>query len=263
MYTALDREQLLNKIIEFMKNSSEFEGLLQIGSGALGFADIYSDIDLMAGCYDAECVKNADHQIQEFFANLDACHIEKRAWTPTALGVSVYFENGLSADISFMPTVEIPIKSPLNKIIFSKTNNFADVIHSSELHFTEYSQRQGVNDSIHYRFINELRYVEIALLRDQYIFADIALCNARQILLSIETVIERKKLHQFKAYNTLEKSFIDKLDDTYPKSRNYDDIQRAKEKLLTLYLKTIKKCDYLHLNENLLKLLGCFKEMRN
>ena len=56
MYKATDRERLLNKIIGFMWDSSEFEGLLQIGSGTIGFADIYSDIDLMAGCYDAECI---------------------------------------------------------------------------------------------------------------------------------------------------------------------------------------------------------------
>ena len=30
-----------------MRGGSAFEGLLQIGSGAVGVADIYSDIDLM------------------------------------------------------------------------------------------------------------------------------------------------------------------------------------------------------------------------
>ena len=62
MYKATDRERLLNRIISFMRDSSAFEGLLQIGSGTVGFADIYSDIDLMAGCYDADCVKDANHQ---------------------------------------------------------------------------------------------------------------------------------------------------------------------------------------------------------
>ena len=56
MYKATDGVRLLNRIIDFMRDSAAFEGLLQIGSGAVGFADIYSDIDLMAGCYDAECI---------------------------------------------------------------------------------------------------------------------------------------------------------------------------------------------------------------
>ena len=100
MYKATDRERLLNRIISFMQDSSAFEGLLQIGSGAVGFADIYSDIDLMAGCYDADCVKAADQQLQQFFTELGACRIEKRAWTSTALGISIYFADGLSSDIS-------------------------------------------------------------------------------------------------------------------------------------------------------------------
>lgn len=259
MYTALDREQLLNKIVEFMKSSSEFEGLLQIGSGAVGFADIYSDIDLMAGCYDAERIKNADHQIQEFFADLGVCHIEKRAWTPTALGVSVYFENGLSVDISFMPTDEIPIKSPQYKVLLSKTDKFADTILQSAERFGKQHEKYGIDNSIHYRFINELRYVEIALKRRQLIWADIALNNARQLLLAVETVAEEKKLHQFKAYNSLEKMFLDKLEETYPRSGEYQDIYKAKEILLSLYLVTVKKIDYLKFDEKLLCLLGCFE----
>ena len=84
MYKATDRELLRDRIICFMRDSSAFEGLVQIGSGAIGFADIYSDIDLMAGCYDADCVKDANLQLQQFFTDLGACHLEKCTWTSTA-----------------------------------------------------------------------------------------------------------------------------------------------------------------------------------
>lgn len=259
MYKATDRERLLNRIISFMRDSFAFEGLLQIGSGTVGFADIYSDIDLMASCYNADCVKSANQQLQQFFTVLGACHIEKRAWTSTALGFSVYFEDGLSADISFMPTPELPIRSPRHKVVFAKTDNFTDAVNAGAQRFAERSQRYGLNDSIHYRFINELRYVEIALLREQFIFADIALGNARQLLLSVETVVEGKKLHQFKAYNTLSPSFLNRLEGTYPQSRAYEDMHMAKEKLLALYLETVEGSEYLTFDDNLLKLLGCFE----
>ena len=259
MYKATDREWLLNRIIDFMRDSSAFEGLLQIGSGAAQFADIYSDIDLMAGCYDADCVKDANQQLQQFFAELGACHIEKRAWTSTALGLSVYFEDGLSADISFMPTPELPIRSPQHKIVFAKRSNFTDAVNACVQRFAERSQWYGLDDSIHYRFINELRYVEIALLRKQFIFADIALGNARQLLLSVETVAEGKKLHQFKAYNSLSQTFLNRLEETYPRSRTSEDMHTAKEKLLALYLETVNDCECLTFDDGLLKLLGCFE----
>ena len=259
MYKATDRERLLNRIIGFMRDRSAFEGLLQIGSSAAQFADIYSDIDLMAGCYDVDCVKDANQQLQQFFTELGACHIEKRAWTSTALGLSVYFVDGLSADISFMPTPELPIRSPQHKVVFAKTDNFTDAVSAGTQRFAEYSQRYGLDDSIHYRFINELRYVEIALLREQFIFADIALGNARLLLLAVETVAEGKKLHQFKAYNSLSQAFLNRLEETYPQSRSYEHMRTAKEKLLTLYLETVKNSEYLTFDDGLLKLLGCFE----
>ena len=192
-------------------------------------------------------MKDADQQLQQFFVELGACHIEKRAWTSTALGLSVYFEDGLSADISFMPTSELPIRSPQHKVVFAKTDNFTDAVNAGARRFAERSQRYGLDDSIHCRFINELRYVEIAL------------GNARQLLLSVETVAEGKKLHQFKAYNSLARNFLDRLEETYPRSRTYEDMHTAKEKLLALYLETVNSSEYLTFDDSLLKLLGCFE----
>ncbi len=259
MYKATDRERLLNRIISFMRDNNAFEGLLQIGSGAAQYADIYSDIDLMAGCYGADCVKAAEQQLQQFFSELGACYIEKRAWTSTVLGLSVYFEDGLSTDISFMPTPELPIRSPLHKVVFAKTDSFTDTVNAGAKQFAEHFQQYDLDNSIHYRFIHEVRYVEIALLREQFIFADIALGNARQLLLAVETVIEGQKLHQFKAYNTLSQPFLDRLEETYPRSRCFEDISVGKDKLLALYLDTVRNNGYLTFDNSLLKLLGCFE----
>ena len=158
-----------------------------------------------------------------------------------------------------MPTPELPIRSPQHKVVFANTDNFTDTVNASAQRFAERSQRYGLDNSIHCRFINELRYVEIALLREQFIFANIALGNARQLLLSVETVVEGKKLHQFKAYNTLSQSFLNRLEETYPRSRAYEDMHTAKEKLLALYLETVKDSEYLTFDDSLLKLLGCFE----
>ena len=86
-----------------------------------------------------------------------------------------------------------------------------------------------------------------------------ALGNARQLLLSVETVAEGKKLHQFKAYNSLARNFLDRLEETYPRSRTYEDMHTAKEKLLALFLDTIKGSEFLSFDDSLLKLLGCFE----
>ncbi len=257
MYAETERDTLQNQIFNFIESHSEFEGLIQIGSAAQGFTDIYSDIDLMAGVFSAEDIPNVNEKLFAFFTDLGASYIEKRAWTSTALGISAYFSNGLSVDISFMPTDDIPIKSPSYKTVISKSEKFSETVLKSAAKLPQKS-KYGINDSIHYRFINELRYAEIAILRGQIFFADITLSNARQLLLAVETVRENKKLHQFKAYNDLDSDFLNELKLTYPKLHTSDAINESKNQLLALYRKTVDKCDFLNFDDKLLSLIGCF-----
>ncbi len=259
MYTVSDREALLKQITTYISASPLFEGLLMIGSGAEGFRDLYSDIDLMAGCVDENAVPTAKLHLLQFFLELGACHTEKRAWTRTVLGMSVYFENGLSVDLSFMPTKELPIKSPKYRVLISKSERFTETVSQNAELFQKQLGKYGMDDSIHYRFITQLRYARIALLRRNFVFADMALSEARQILLAVETVSEGKKLHQFKAYNTLEPQFLARLEATYPVSRSTDALQTALDHLLALYLDTVSHCGFLSMKPELLKLLDCFE----
>ncbi len=252
MYTETERDEFLQKLTEYMESLSEFEGLLQIGSGAIGFADIYSDIDLMGSCFDENAVKSADEKLTEYLSTAGACHIEKRTWTSTAFGISAYFENGLSTDISFMPTKEIPIRTPQNKIVFTKTENFTETV-NLECKKLEAQPNSNIESFVGFRFISELRYTKIAILRGQFIFAEISLNNARQLLLSLQTAKEGKKLHQFKAYNSLNLDFIEKLNATYPTKLTEKELMKAFKNLLSLYIKTAESFD-----ENLLKLINCF-----
>ncbi len=194
MYRKEERQHLLDGVVRFLFDNQEFEGLLQIGSGANGYLDIYSDIDIMVGCFSPNDIPSASKKLFDFFSNLNACHIQKRNWSSTALGLSVYFENGLSIDLSYMPTKEIPIRSPQYKVLFSKSKEFDNRIDDCRKLLDKQFGRYGIDNSIHYQFINELRYVEIALRREEFVFADMALSRARQFLLAVETVYEKKKL---------------------------------------------------------------------
>ena len=128
MYTEKDRDEKLNRLIKFLSEESIFEGVIQIGSGAIGYYDIYSDIDLMVGCTSRDVINEAEIRLHNFFENDGAIYIDERKWTKTILGLSVYYENGLSFDISFMLTHEIGIKSAQWKILLAKTGEFENHI---------------------------------------------------------------------------------------------------------------------------------------
>lgn len=249
MYTDAQRSELLERVVAFLKAQPEFEGLVQMGSGAEGFRDIYSDIDLMAGCRD---VAAAGEKLRAFFEGQGAVYIDSRRWSDSVRGYSAYWENGLSVDISYMPTDQIPVQSKRIRILFSKDEAFTRRIRAG----LENLKPKTVDDSIHHPFIYALRRCEIAMLRGEYICADMALSEAREMLLGIEGAREGKDV---KRYNELDAAFLTALEGTYPVSRRADGLRTAKENLLALYLDTVSGCPFLSFDHRQLKLIGCFE----
>lgn len=239
MYTEENRAQLLDDIVTFVKANEEFEGLIQIGSGANGFTDIYSDIDLMAGCKDASAVVSAKQKLCVFFQEKNAVYLDFRKWSKTIRGISAYFENGLSVDISFMPTQEIPVLSRQLRLVWAFNKEFENLI-STRLTALKEQTGTAVDDAFHHKFFYALRRTEIAMLRNNCIYADVCLSEARQMLLLVEALVEGKKVHQFKAYNTLNQAFLSAVEKTYPKQRTQAEIKKAKDRLLDIYLHTIE-----------------------
>ena len=236
----------------FIKDNSEFVGLVQIGSGAEGFADIYSDIDLMAGCGDATSVKAAGDKLFAFFDELGAVYVDHRQWSPTVLGLSAYFENGLSVDLSFMPASEIPIMSKQWCLLWYSVDGLeAELVQKTEALATD----DGLN---HHRFFFALRKAEIAILRENYIYAEMTLSDARQMLLRMEAMSEGKKIHEFKAYHTLNPDFLRDLQATYPGELSQTALTDAKDALLSLYVRTVERNNLPGIELSQFQIINCF-----
>ena len=252
MYTEEDRLALLDRVLTFVKENQEFVCLVQIGSGAEGFADIYSDIDLMAGCRNVESVKTAGDKLCAFFEELGAVYVDHRQWSPTVLGRSVYLGNGLSVDLSFMPAAEIPIMSKQWRMLWSSDDGLEAALMQKT---RELAPDDGLN---HHRFFFTLRKAEIAILRRNYFYAEIALSDARQMILRMEAMAEGKKNHEFKAYHTLDKDFLSALHGTYPGELSRDELTGAKDALLSLYVHTVKRNGLPEIEPCQFRIINCF-----
>lgn len=253
MYTEQDRDNLLSRIVEFVAGDSLFEGLVQIGSGANGYRDIYSDIDLMVGCFSKDDIPLAEKSLIAMFHTHGAIYIDHRRWSDTVLGLSAYWDNGLSVDLSFMPTEEIPIRSQRWVIRLSKTTEFTNAIQNRAADLGE-QHPILLDNAICHKFLYALRRCEIATKRGEYIFADMMLAEARQYLLTMEAARCGKDLHQFKAYNSLPLEFMEKLEATYPLTRNTEGIVATTNNLLALFLDVVE--GWLDFDRKQLKMIG-------
>lgn len=256
MYVNEERQALRDKILAFVRENQEFTCLLQIGSGAEGFTDIYSDIDLMAGCVDAPAVERANKKLWEFFENSGTVYIDRRKWADHVLGFSAYWENGLSVDLSFMPASDMPILSKKWQLLWSKD----DVLESSLKEKSDQLAPNAVvvDGSYHHAFFYLLRKAEIALCRKDYVYTEMVLNEARQKLLLVEAIIEGKKLHQFKAYHSLNHAFLASVEKTYPCSLTSVALNQAKNALLGLYVHLVEANGLCPIDNSQFKIINCF-----
>lgn len=213
----------------------------------------------MIGCFFTETINAANEKLLSLLERLGAVYVDKRAWSKTVRGLSAYFENGLSTDISFMPTEQLPVRSAQLKVLFSKTPDFRQKISEGITALKFLSPEKIFDCSGCHHFIYALRKTEIAILRSEFIYADIELGEARKLLLDLKVICEGKKWHQFKAYNTLDADFLKQLAHTYPLSQTKEDLSTAKDALLSLYIDTVNNCDFAEFDEKQMKLLGCFE----
>lgn len=246
MYTQEARQALLESIVEFVKCQPVFEGLLLIGSGVQGFTDVYSDIDLMAAC---TLPKEAEILLCRFFEEKGAFYIDHRQWSDSVLGLSAYFEQGLSVDLSFMPGEQIPLRTRQWSCLVSKSKDFDALMEAKSRNISE--RKEAFSQ---HRFFYALRCMEIALRRGDLIYAEKMLSDARNQLLLFEVQKEGKKTHQFKAYHQLETSFLEKAAGTYPIGLGGAELKKAQKNLLALMEEIVGEIDEIQR-----KIWSCFE----
>ena len=88
--------------------------------------------------------------------------------------------------------------------------------------------------NVGWNFIYLIRKIKIALYRNNDIYAYQLLNDARYQLMNIEGIKEKQKMHEFKAYNELDKSFLEEIYLTIPNSIEKQEIERCYKILLEM-----------------------------
>ena len=259
MYVSEERLELREKILSFARENQEFVCLLQIGSGAEGFTDIYSDVDLMAGCVDAPAVERANRKLCKFFKNSGTVYIDHRKWAESILGLSAYWENGLSVDLSFMPVSDMPILSKSWKLLWAADDGTEEMLNAKTARLNPNSVT--VDSAYHHAFFFLLRKVEIAICRKNFIYAEMVLNEARQKLMLAEAAAEGRKLHQFKAYDTLNAAFLAAVRETYPRDLTAEELGGAWNRLLSRYTRLVEDRGLCPIPESQFQIINCFDKV--
>ncbi len=258
MYDQEEREYYLNKLIEMIKSTEHVEGIVQIGSGVIGFSDENSDIDLMVASTEINNSQAARNIIKGFFKELNPIYIKEKQFSKDIFLLIVILENMLEFNVSIVPRELLSVKSPWWKVIIDKTGLVTEKMASENERFESESVKYEAGFDVPFEFVYCAMDVDKALKRKNLIYALSTLETMRTYTLYMQAMNENKKLHQFKAYDTLDPSFIQKYLKTYPETISVESLKEITEELVILFRTALKNNSFYTMDDSLQRLLEKF-----
>lgn len=255
IYTSKERSIYFDKIIAKLKSFSLVEGIVQIGSGVGGFSDDFSDIDLMVATSRIEDAITSKNTIHQLFNEFHPVYIKEKQFSKEIFLLIVILENQLEFNVSIVPREYLSVKSPLWKVIFDKTGLITEKMNIEHEKFENAPTKYEVGLDVPFEFVYCAMGLDKALRRNNLIYALSMLEAMRTFTLYLQAKNENKKLHQFKAYDSLDPLFIEEYLATYPEKISDKNLRSSSKKLKDLFIKVVNQSSIFTLDATLHKIL--------
>lgn len=254
MYTTIEREVQLQRVLQKLQTLPAVEGVVQIGSGASGYQDEYSDIDLMIAARKGNEPNDIKQALFEYFMDLSPILMKEKQFASDIYLLIVLLNNRLEFNISFAPLEKLPVRSPLWKVVYDRDSQLQQKMMKEHTRFLEQPVQYDVGD-VPFEFVYASFALDKELKRDNLIYALALLETMRELTRLSQALKEERKVHQFKAYHTLNPQFIAHYLRTFPSSVDTDSIKEAKQALHCLFLDTLDHHPQFQLEEMIEALL--------
>ncbi|MCM3710403.1 aminoglycoside 6-adenylyltransferase [Sporosarcina luteola] len=255
MYSSEERDEFFVKVVERLTSSNLVEGVVQLGSGVIGYNDECSDIDLMVSTSKVEDVESTKSYIHRTLSELNPIYIKEKQFSKDIYLLIVFMENSLEFNVSILPSELLNVKSPLWKVIVDKTGFVSEKMNAENEVFQNKPVKYDVNVDIAFEFVYSALSLNKELKRGNLIYSLKMLETMRDYVLLAQSMNENKKLHQFKAYDTLHPSFIEEYLSTYPDEMTVEKLTASAEKLKGLFSEVVQHSSTITIDKALHKLL--------
>ena len=255
MYSHVERNTYFNSTIKKLLSSTLVEGIIQLGSGVVGYTDEFSDIDLMVATSNMEDVKATKEFVRTCLNEYDPIYIKEKQLGENIYLFIVFLENKLEFNVSIVPRSLLSVRSPLWKIVVDKTGLIAEKMNQENGSFLKKSEKYNLHVDIPFEFTYCLKSLEKELNRNNVIYALQMLDLMREYTVLVQAMNEGKKIHQFKAYQSLNPEFIESYLETFPIGVLPNDILESALKLKELFRKTVSESKDLSIDHDLESLL--------
>lgn len=256
MYSPKDRDSFFLRTVDALNVLPMVEGVVQLGSGVTGYKDEYSDIDLMVATSTENDVVGAKDNIQQFFSELNPVIIKEKQFSKNIYLFIVILENSLEFNVSILPRSSLSVRSPLWKVVLDKTGLVSEKMEKENLAFSNKLVKYATFEDPAFEFFYCYIRLDKELKRNNLVYALKMLESMRDYTLIVQAMNENKKLHQFKAYDSLDNDFLKIFLSTYPKDITGICLAESASVLKELFLDTIKQSSIYTMDDLLKNLLS-------
>jgi len=256
MFSADERNDYFAKTVKRLESSDLVEGIVQLGSGTIGYKDEYSDIDLMVSTSKAEDVESTKRIVLQILSEFNPIYIKEKQFSRDIYLLIAIMENSLEFNVSILPSDLLNVKSPLWKVIVDKTGSVSEKMNAENEFFQNKPEKYEVNIDVAFEFAYCALSMDKELKRHNFIYALKMLEKMRDYLLLVQAMNENKKLHQFKAYDTLAPSFIEAYLSTYPDEITVKKLTASSKGLKDLFIEAVDHSSTITMDKDLKQLLN-------
>ncbi|ANC77215.1 hypothetical protein ABE65_010535 [Fictibacillus phosphorivorans] len=255
MYTPTERDAYFQRTIDMLNVLPMVEGVVQLGSGVTGYKDEFSDIDLMIATSTEDEVIGVKDNIQQFYKDLNPVIIKEKQFSKNIYLLIVILENSLEFNVSILQRNSLSVRSPLWRIVLDKTGLVSEKMGKEDRSFSNKPVKYATFEDPVFEFVYCFIRLDKELKRHNFVYALKMLESMRDYTLIVQALNEDKKLHQFKAYDSLNSDFLKKYLSTYPQYITCDSLVESALLLKELFIHTVMRSSIYILDDSLLELL--------
>ncbi|MFC4560182.1 aminoglycoside 6-adenylyltransferase [Virgibacillus kekensis] len=256
MYSVEERKTYFENTIQKLDSSNLIEGVIQLGSGVIGYKDEYSDIDLMVCTSKVEDTEATKDFVYQTLSGFNPIYFKEKKFSENIFLLIAIISNRLEFNISIVPRDLLTVRSPLWKIILDKTGLVTEKMDRENEQFENKSVKYDVQIDLPFEFAYCAMSLEKEIKRNNLIYAEKMLENMRNYTLLVQAMNEGKKLHQFKAYETLTPTFVKDYLSTFPEKITVDNLMKSSERLKDLFTETIRQSSAYSIDRGLEQLMN-------
>lgn len=241
IFTILEREVTLAKLLKIIKGESAVEGVLLVGSGAKGFLDRWADIDLSV-------VVDPERATKETWNCLNAKI--KKSFSVLTFGTYEYglndfisvilLENFLEVDLGVLALKRLVARRESWKVLWAKSNRIAKRIAKSwkrrVIPDAGESARISLNGIGHH-----FRCAAVALVRDQPFRASKEIEDIRNEIVNLWATYEKKTAKHFRDVDTFRDDIRKRLGSTFHKGVEKKVLREVLQNEVELYFDVVNE----------------------